>query len=235
MQVKVTCPHCGKELKAAQELRGKRVACPSCNESFRVGGPPEVPPVPPPVGSGPSPPLVVPPPVSRLAQAAKFIAEETAETRVQLGADGRLPELKFEARAAEPDPREPQAGGGSNPLLLVGVLCFSVTLSVILLVFEPQTVPANDAAKAAARHWIELRYIGSDSTPQDLKDRLRWALQAAIRGDDVSERRLYREVLNMLHDESLRGAAGLTGPRVAAEPPNDRHLEEQLAILLSGD
>lgn len=234
MQVKVTCPNCGKELKAAQELRGKRVACPSCNESFRVGGPPEVPPAPPPVGAGAPPLQVVPPPLNRPAQAARFIAEETAETRVQLGADGRLPELKFEARAAESDPREPQAGG-SNPLLLVGVLCFSVTLSVILLVFEPPKAPSNEAAKAAARNWIQAKYIGSDSTPQPHELRLRWALQAAVRGDTASERRLYREVLNMLHDESLRGAAGVTGPRVAAEPPNDRHLEEQLAILLSGD
>jgi hypothetical protein len=39
---------------------------------------------------------------------------------------------------------------------------------------------------------------------------------------------LYREVLNMLKDESHRGAAGLTGPKTAQNPPNDRHLEEQL-------
>ena len=232
MQVKVTCPNCGKELKAPQELRGKRVACPSCNESFRVGAPPDLPQDLPP--GVPPPVRVMPPPVNRPAQAAKFIADEAAPTRVQLGADGRLPELLFEDRPAEPDLQEAQTRG-SNPLLLVGVLCFSITLSVILLVFEPQEVRSSDAAKAEARHWIALKYIGTGPNLKPHEKRLREALQASYRGDDAAERRLYREVLNMLHDESHRGAVGLTGPRTAADPPNDQHLEQQLATLLSGE
>ena len=230
MQVKVTCPNCGKELKAPEELRGKRVACPSCNESFRVGVPPE----PPPGVPGPGPIRVMPPPVNRPAQAAKFIADEAVQTRVQLGADGRLPELQFQDPAAEPGPQETQTRG-SNPLLLIGVLCFSITLSVILLVLEPQEVRSSDAAKAAARHWIALKYLGEGPRLQPHEKRLREALQASYRGDRAAERRLYREVLNMLHDESHRGAAGLTGPRTALDPPNDQHLEQQLATLLSGD
>jgi DNA-directed RNA polymerase subunit RPC12/RpoP len=230
MQVKVTCPNCGKELKAPEELRGKRVACPSCNESFRVGGPAEPPPGLP--GSGPL--RGVPPPVNRPAQAAKFIADESVETRVRFGADGRLPELRFEARTAEPDPQQTQVRD-SNPLLLVGVLCFSITLSLILLVFEPQEFRSSDAAKAEARHWIELKYIGVGPNLKPHEKRLREALQAFYRGDRGAERRLYRDVLNMLHDESHQGAAGLTGPRAALDPPNDQHLEQQLATLLSGD
>jgi hypothetical protein len=37
-----------------------------------------------------------PPPINRQGQAAKFIAENVAETQLQLGTDGRLPELQFE-------------------------------------------------------------------------------------------------------------------------------------------
>jgi DNA-directed RNA polymerase subunit RPC12/RpoP len=228
MQMKVTCPNCGKELRAPQELRGKRVACPGCNEGFRVFEPPDH------TEGIKAPDHVIPPPLNRPAQAAKFIAAQTAQTQVQLGADGRLPVLLFENRVAEPDSRE-TATRDSNPLLLIGVLCFSVTLSVLLLVFDPQQVQSNDAAKDEARHWIVTRYIGAGPHLKPHEKRLREALQAFHRGDFATERRMYRDVLDMLRDESHRGAVGLTGPRRALDPPNDHHLEQLLATLLSGD
>jgi hypothetical protein len=230
MQVRVTCPNCGKELKAPQELWGKRVACPSCSQSFRVGGPGETPPDAPVSGGF----RVAPPPSDRRGQAAKFIVENAAETQLQLGTDGRLPELRFEDIEDEDDLQQPEARD-SNPLLLIGVLCFSITLSVILLVFEPTSAPTNSASKWQARAQIQRSYFGTGPDLKPHERRLREALQAFHRGDSVTERRLYREVLNMLKDESHRGAAGLTGPKAAQNPPNDRHLEEQLATLLSRD
>lgn len=243
MQMKVTCPKCGKELRAPPEVQGKRVACPRCNEGFRVSAPTDSPPESPtPVSvrmmPAPVPVRTMPPPVNRRAEAAKFIADEAAETRVQLGADGRLPSLQFQSRVAEQDPQEPHARD-SNPLLLIGVLCFSITLSVILLVLEPQQGPSNVAAKDEARRAILESYTGLDPQlmPDErrLRERLREALEAFHRDDYASERRLYREALNMLKNESNRGARGLTGPRQATMPPNDEHLEQQLATLLSGD
>jgi hypothetical protein len=229
MQMKVACPHCGKELKAPQELAGKRVACPSCTKSFRVTASGEASPEAPPAMVTP-----VPPPINRQGQAARFVAENVAETNLQLGADGRLPELQFEAPNEELEQEKPQATD-SNPLLLIGALCFSITLSVILLVFEPAETTSNTAAKVQARREIQRNYIGTGPDLKPHEKRLREAMSAFHRSDHATERRLYREVLNMLKDESLRGAAGLTGPKTALRPPNDRHLEQQIATILSKD
>ncbi len=234
MQMKVTCPKCGKELKAPPELQGKRVACPRCNEGFRVSAPTDG------LPESPAPPPVqmMPPPVNRRAQPARFIADEATETRVQLGADGRLPALQFQARMAEQDPQEPSSRE-SNPLLLIGVLCFSVTLSVILLVFDPQQGPSRGAAKDEARREILRSYTALEPQllpdQRRLRERLRAALDAFHRGDYASERQRYREAMNMLKNESNRGPEGLTGARRGATPPNDWHLEQQLATLLSRD
>ncbi len=223
--MKVTCPKCAKELRATQDLRGKRVACPRCKESFRVASREE------PSATNTQRP---PPSLNRPAQAAKFIAAETAETAVQLGSDGRLPELVFEDQSAERETHKSQSED-SNPLLLIGILCFSITLSLIMLVFDPQPPQSGSAAKSRARNEIARTYIGTGPRLRPHEKRLRQALQAFHRGDHEAERRLYREVLHMLRDESHRGVMGLTGPRRAAAPPNDHHLEQQLATLLSRD
>lgn len=232
--MKVMCPKCGKELKAPPELQGKRVACPRCNESFRVAAPTDAP------GGASVAVRATPPPVNRRAETATFIADEAVETRVQLGADGRLPALRFETQAAEQERQEPQARE-SNPLLLIGVLCFSITLSLILLVFDPQGGGPTSEAKDAARYAILREYVQKPSVPQRVREPLRKALEAFHRNDDAGEKRLYREVLRMLKDESVRDPKnpedlkGLTGPRKAGSPPNDLHLEQQLATLLSGN
>ncbi len=230
MQVKVACPHCGKELKAARELAGKRVVCPGCSKSFRVVMPGE-----PPTGAPPVPADKRPAAVPRRGQAARFVAENIAETKLQLGADGRLPELQFEDREDdEPDQQKPEARD-SNPLLLIGAMCFSITLSIIMLVFDPEETTSNTADMEMARYRIQLNYIGIGPDLKPHERRLREALSAFHRGDFATERRLYREVLHMLKDESFRGPAGLTGPKTAQHAPNDRHLEEQIATLLSRD
>jgi hypothetical protein len=151
-----------------------------------------------------------------------------------LGADGCLPELVFQDQVAEQEPHETNPRE-SKPLLLIGVLCFSITLSVILLVFEPQKVQSDDAAKAEARRQIATFYLGVGPTLKPYEKRLREALQAYHRHDQDAARRHCREVLDMLHNESHQGAAGLTGMRTAQKAPNDQHLEQQLAILMSRD
>jgi len=54
-------------------------------------------------------------------------------------------------------------------------------------------------------------------------------------GDYTMERGRYRDVLDMLHNESNRDFAGLTGMREAQAPPNDEHLKELISTLLSED
>ena len=226
MQVKVACPNCGKELKAPQQLWGKRVACPSCSQSFRVGNAE----APAPVAPGAGDFRVAPPPVDRRGQAARFIVDHAAETQLQLGADGRLPQLLFETPEAEVE-QQKQETHDSNPLMLIGVLCFSVTLSVILLVFEPPESASSSAAQAQARAHIKQNYFGREGQVLPYQRLLRDAYSA---NDSAAERRLYREVLNRLKDDSLP-PTGLTGAKIGENAPNDLDLETQLIILLSGD
>lgn len=39
MAVSVSCPECGKTLKAPEEMAGKRVRCPGCQQAFRLAAP----------------------------------------------------------------------------------------------------------------------------------------------------------------------------------------------------
>jgi hypothetical protein len=276
MFVKVKCPSCGKELKAPDDLVGRRVLCPRCEDSFRVGSSAgggqeiEVPAadiqtaevmddtatvgkrkaveatdpsnrnVPVPTGSDHQQP-VQPPPIQRNAEVAtvrprppritrtvkqaRFVADQVAETGVQLGADGQLPSLALQDE--ERKDVEDKASQSSNPLLLIGALCFSITMSLIMLVVEPGGAASDPGSKDEARLQIKGHYMGESASLKPYERKLREAIQAHHRGDNKTERARYREVLNMLHDES-NPIEGLTG-----DPERDRHLKDQLGTLLS--
>ncbi len=167
---------------------------------------------------------------------AKLIAPDSAETRVQLDADGELPHLHL-----RDDPKklkEDEAAGGANPLLLIGAVCASITMSVILLFVEPNSAQDESQSKTEAREQIRLYYWGTPTVQGPLasyQKKLREAIQAHHRADYNAEFARYREVLRMLHDESIQDATGLTGVKQHGAPPNDRHLEELLATLLRDD
>lgn len=167
---------------------------------------------------------------------AKLITPDSAETRVQLDADGELPHLHL--RDDPKKPKEDESAGGSNPLLLIGVVCASITMSVILLFVEPNSARDESQSKTEAREQIRLYYWGAPSLQGPLaayQKKLREAIQAHHRADYNAEVARYREVLRMLHDESIQDATGLTGVKQHGAPPNDRHLEELLATLLRDD
>jgi hypothetical protein len=198
-------------------------------------------PVPPPVASpsaGGSTP-VAPPRLNRVSRPAKFIAAEATETRVQLGADGRLPELSL--RDEKQKPAVEKQKQNANPLLLIGAVCVSVTMSVVMLLADTGMTQGNDRAKKEARQQIKSWYTANPTVPGALprdpkpfEEILRLAIQASHVEHYEEERELYREVLNMLKDESNQDV-GLTGLHEAPVPPNDRHLEGLLSILLSPD
>ncbi|MCY2993259.1 MAG: hypothetical protein NTY19_36060 [Planctomycetota bacterium] len=289
MPVRVTCPNCGKELKSRDDLLGKHVVCPWCNDSFRMSSavgsearamPPsqddelveetphasfssilvlaEVPPPPiqaPPVMPSRSeapndslgavrrgPTAASPkikrrtPPVDRRAQTAKFITAEAVDTRIPLGADGQLPRLILLDGHSQPVVDAPAQS--SNLFVLVGVLCLSVTLSVVMLFMELENTISNSAAKQRARDRIALHYLGQPPTIKPYQKKLREALQAANNEDYKKESRLYHDVLDILRVETTaRSHAGLTGLREAQDPrePSDRDLEQQLSTLLGDD
>jgi hypothetical protein len=186
-------------------------------------------------------PADLPPPVSppaaprRKPTKAKFIAADATTTKIEIGDDGQLPQLKL-AEVSDTEPK-PQSRRFSSPLLLVLALAVSTSLSVAMLFWDASAERPEAESKADARQSLIDDYINSPPKLEPYKMLLRRALQAHSRGEYRTERRLYRQVLDMLHAEDKNRAGnrrGLTGLREERDnrPPNDQHLKEQLTILL---
>jgi hypothetical protein len=180
-----------------------------------------------------------PPPADRRhRRKAKFIAADATATQIEVGKDGQLPQLKLED--AEQSEQTKEKSRSSNPLLLVLALAVSTSMSVGLLFWDNSAEKSETALKAEARQTLREHYIHTPPEMEPYKMLLRRALQAHYRGEFAAERRLYRQVLDMLHAEDKnRGSnrKGLTGLREEQNnrPPNDQHLKQQLTILLKDD
>lgn len=257
MPVAVHCPTCGQELVAPDELIGQIAACPGCNARFPVADSGQgkrvvPPPPPPPSGQRPAPhtaqasnaaPPAVPkqparpkqqaapaPSTPRAARPARFIAGESTDTAIELGQDGQLPMLVLTEgksnAATEAD------GQKSNPLLLVGVLCFSLLASLSMLLLDTTAYYAEPDSKTEARAQIEAHYVKGKPLREPYQHELAAALQAHHKGDYAQERTHYKQVLKMLHEENKNAYTGVTGRVSAPSPPNDEHLESLLRTLL---
>ncbi|HJN08449.1 MAG TPA: hypothetical protein QF564_07135 [Pirellulaceae bacterium] len=167
---------------------------------------------------------------SREARPARFIAADASETRVELGHDGQLPVLQLE-EATRIDVDQENART-SNPWLLVAALAVSFGMSAVLLFVETDGAPAERTTKKSARRDVEMYYSRPVPQPQRYRQLLREALQAYNKEDYATERRRYKQVLDLLHAENNDRYSGLTGQVSASEPPNDRHLEELLSTLV---
>lgn len=183
---------------------------------------------------------VSPAPLSREASTAKFIAASTTETRVNLGADGRLPELALQEGAQKE--AEESTEQASNPLLVIVVLAISFISVAVILLWDTEARRAESRTRAAAREQLVEHYTNPPHPLHPLEEYqqlLRKALQAYNQGKYADEQRYYRQVLNMLRDERLlkdeTAVTGLTGVRKGPNPPSDEHLESVLARLLSDD
>lgn len=181
-----------------------------------------------------------PAPRGREASPARFIAANPTETRIHLGADGRLPELALE-EGAQADTAESGART-SNPLVLAVILAMSFGASAVLLFLDTGARRAESRTQAAARQDLADYYTRPPHPAHPMDEYqllLRKALQAHNQGKYADERRHYRQVLNMLRDERLqkddKAVTGLTGVRKGLVPPSDEHLESLLSRLLSAD
>jgi hypothetical protein len=205
-----------------------------------AGPAPAVPPRGSPVSAGPVPAAAVPrtgaspaaAPTGRPAKkVAHFITTEAAQSTIKPAADGKLPELRLhEGREAEVSKEK---GGGLNPLLLLGAICLSVGLCVVLLLVDVDSQDsANVAQKQRAREVLDKEWYLANEDPSKPLMRyqtlLRQSQQAHSRGDRGTEHRLYRKVLDMLRAERGKTEKGLTG-----SPARDKTLEDQISILLS--
>ena len=239
----VSCPQCKTQFHVAPETG---------NDAGAAAHVP--PPTPPPVEKSQRPGAVAPglknianrsisapdgPPVQQPRRAAqprrkpkqaKFITADATATKVQLGADGQLPELKLnEVETDEKDNEE--ASSGTSPLLLV-VLAISIVSSVVLLLLDTSASRSESRTKRDALERLETPYyIGEPPTkPEPFQLLIRQALQAHRRGDLDTERQLYKRVLDLLHAEGKNKFTGLTG-NIYGETDSDEELEKLINTL----
>jgi len=181
-------------------------------------------------------PQTPPSSTKRRMNRAVFKTADTAKSQVHLGADGQLPELHLEEGPIKERPTEERKQ--TNPLVLMAVLGISVSLSVLLLLYDGETTQGEHHSKATARQVISEKYL-STAPLEPYQVLLREAQQAHAQGNIQLEQRRYRRVLDMLHAEDKNKNVGLTG---LAEPslnsqdaPNDRELEQLLSKLLADE
>lgn len=123
-------------------------------------------------------------------------------------------------------------GQRSNPLLLVGVLCFSLLASLSMLLLDTTPYRAEPDSKKEARTQIETYYVKGNPLRDPYQENLATALQAHHKGDYAQELAQYRQVLKMLREENKNAYTGITGRVSAPLPPNDEHLDSLLRTLL---
>lgn len=153
------------------------------------------------------------------------------ERRINLGADGRLPELVLqEGTKSENVAASPRT---TNPLVLVAVLSVSFGLSALMLLMDTETRRSESEQQAQARDELTLHYTQSIRRLEPYQEELRRALQFHNQGKYAEERRCYRIVLDLLHEEHRDNLKGLTGVHRGLTPPSDEHLELLLSQLLS--
>jgi hypothetical protein len=177
-----------------------------------------------PAANEPGLPVAVP-----AKRVARFITADAAQSTLRLAEDGRLPELRLQESGQ--GKAKPQKGLTVNPLVMLGLLCLSVTASVVLVLIEPApSGSADSSGKAAARQVIARHYFSDAESSRPDKPYqllLREAQMAYARGDYRKERELYQRVLDLLRQE--RGPfEGLTG-----SASRDRELEKHILVLLS--
>jgi hypothetical protein len=175
-----------------------------------------------------APPVAQPQPAGR--KVAHFISAEAAQSTLKLAADGKLPELHLEE--GEKKEKNESKQRSVNPVVLIVGLAVSVVMSILLAVSDlGPGGSAREQDKNAARRLIREKYYSDmerGSPVKPYQQLLRDADVAHVRRDFDEERRLYREVLDLLHAEGRAPGEGVTG-----SPDRDRELERWISILLS--
>ena len=168
-------------------------------------------------------------------QVARPIATRSGDAAVQMGADGKFPELSLAAGTS------PQKGSekpkDSNPALLFTILAASCLSSAGLLLFDFETSsPITSTDQTNARSRLAAFY-GTDSAQlEPYQKLLRRASIEHSQGNRTAERRLLKQVLGLL--KSVDAAApenlnGLTGKQTGRGKASDKDLLELLQQVLS--
>lgn len=209
-----------------------------------AGTSPSVSPAPPPPSLPPSAPAGQPG-----GKVARFIVTDAAASTLKLAEDGKLPELHLQEGQ---DQRREDKSSQVHPMVLIGLICLSVALSIGLLVVDVGG-DGKGAAQGREKVWraIEKDYFPAEAGAplQPYQRYLREARQAAARGDRKTEVNRLRTVLALLRAEggalSQWRAAEQSGDRRAFDSDrwapektltgrleNDERLEKHIASLL---
>ncbi len=154
---------------------------------------------------------------------ARFIPGGGSGAGAALASDGRLPELKLQEGQKRRASSEAEA---TNPLVMVGVLCLSFVMSTALVLYDSGTPGGNDQQVKDRRRLAEF-CEQSTGTLAPYQQYLRDAQRAHSRGDEQTERQMYRRVLQLLRAEGRSRYTTVTPTRL-----EDRELEELLARLM---
>jgi len=175
-------------------------------------------------------------PGERRKQVAKFINDRGGAPLVRLGEDGQLPALEL-AELAQEERRESQTRSSSNPVLLYVALGASFVMSIGMLLIDTGGDSKRSASETAEARGELRAYFGDDATNQQpYQALLRQALVDHSQGDEFSERRAYRLVLQMLNAADIRDPQnlnGLTGKDTGRGRASDDDLRELLETLLA--
>jgi len=169
---------------------------------------------------------------ARQANRARFVAADTTKSQIHLGSDGTLPELHLD-RIEQQQKGQQQQEKSANPLVLAVALAVSFSLTLLMLLVDPSGSGVDTGSKDYARQQVQAHYLSTRPPLKDYEQMLRKALQAHAQGKLALEKDYYRRVLDMLNAEDKNEYKGLTGVPDATHPPNDRHLQQQLTILVA--
>ncbi len=139
--------------------------------------------------------------------------------------DGKLPTLALYSEVTRSE--KTSTNSGPSTLVVLATLAVSVTLSLTMLLFDfaPTTSPTGEA-EAARAHIV--KFFGDEPTAlQPYQKTLRESQRAHSRGDRSTERKCYREVLELLRSENRSLRKTLTG-----SAGDDRALENDLTVSL---
>lgn len=233
MSLTVVCPGCAMQLSVAPELLGNVVVCPQCASSFQVAAGEQAP---------PSSSATVPqwrgdptmlaagfklneaaPPAPQVA-VPRFKPVDPSAAAVSLTEAGTLPALnladaKGPAKMVSPTEKPPRTLG------LTLIVAASLTLSVCLSLVDFSPADGDAGARERARAKIASFYGGSHGTIEPYQLLLRDAQRAHSRGDHITQRAKYREVLRLLRAEHR--SSSLTETQ-----SGDQDLEAAIAAVL---
>ncbi len=168
-------------------------------------------------------------------QTARPITTRSGEAAVQLGADGKYPELSLAAgtgpKKQADQPKE------SNPALLFTILAASCLSSAGLLLVDFQTTGAASSQEQATARSELAAFYGADSAQLEPYQRLlRRASVEYSQGNRGTERRLLKQVLGLLNSvdaSAPENLNGLTGRQTGRGKSSDQKLRELLQDVLS--